>query len=537
MAHKEKAEVWAPLIFYSLLALGLSVLVLRFQYFIGDDGYFYARMGENIIAGRGLSADGTTPYLDHPPFYSFLIGIFDLFFKDLEFSGHLVSLLTFSLTVLPLFLVTKEIYSLSSAHWVCLLYATHGFLLIHSGLAMTESLFGFLTIAELYFLNRMIHNDSKPYRLGLLLGISGGLAYLTRPEGSLFYASGALAVLLFSNSTISKRRVFFSSLAAFLLCVLPYASFVFQKTGKLPISDGMKELFIIRQMDLSHPNRYIELKKNLHGLSADKTKIELYRLIEEEFDLWEYLSKDNFMLLRSFPSSLVNHIEGINRYFFGGLGFLFVGASWLGAPWDQRRKKSELVLLLFLATFIPLQLGTFMVRRYLVYLVILLIWMGNGIEIFRRWVERSFNTGSARSRTMAVSLCLIFAALSAAYLYRTITNFPMAFETKELGLWMKDHISEVEKGPVASRHPAISFYSGTKFLGLPYVDHFDDLSIYMKHYGAKYFVVSDDLEPPFDESYGPLLDETKPPPPGMIRRHVVLGRRKVFLYELTGTTK
>ncbi len=55
LAKTSKLPEAILLTFYVLLALGLSAWVLQFQYFIGHDGVWYARMAENIWAGNAAA--------------------------------------------------------------------------------------------------------------------------------------------------------------------------------------------------------------------------------------------------------------------------------------------------------------------------------------------------------------------------------------------------------------------------------------------------------------------------------------------------
>lgn len=522
-----------PVLLYTLAALALSALLLPFQYFIGHDGVWYARMAENIMAGRGVSVNPGEPYTGHPPFYPIMVGLANFIFRDVEFSGHLISLLAFSLTVVPLFLIARAVYPPRTAHWVSLLYVTNGFLLIHSNLVMAETLFISLAMFLLYGTLRIIEEDQRLTLHGALLGVLAAAAYLTRPEGLLFYAAGILSILLLSlKPPRSRAKVVLVSLIAFLVLISPYARFVYQNTKKPQMTSEVTRLFILRQLDVSHKDQWEEAKKIFWGISADKKRPRAEEL-EKEFSLIDCLTKDNFALLRSFlPSAMTRSLE-LNQYLFGGLGFFFIGASWFAVPWDKRRRRSEITFLLFLVTFLPQLVGYFLAKRYLLIFPILLIWMGNGIETFRNWVEQSFRLTQKQSTALALGVCLFFVFPSAWYLHRTLTNFPMTLESKEMGMWIRDNIPGVEKERVAARHPAVNFYSGAKFLWLPYVDNLQDLKTYLPAQGARHLVVSSDLDSPFLEAYRPLLDETRPSLPGFIRRHVVTNGKKIILYELS----
>ena len=251
----------------------------------------------------------------------------------------------------------------------------------------------------------------------------------------------------------------------------------------------------------------------------------------EEFNLIDYLSRNRFALVRSAFSSFTWRVLELNQYFFGGLGFFLIGASFFGVPWNPTRLKSELLLLLFLATFLPKLLGQFLPRYFFHYFPILLLWMGNGIEVLRNWARATFNLNIKTSTRLALGTCLFFALPSAWYLQRLLINPSLPFEYKELGIWIKKNIPQIEKEAIASRQPAVSFYSGAKILKLPYVDQIEDLLTFMAHQHARYFVVAENLDLPHRNIYQLLLDETAPLPRGVSRIYTVRGEKTATLFE------
>ena len=532
MITQQRESLWLPIFLYGLLAFVLSFFLLPPNNFIGYDGVYYARMAENVMAGRGITAGFEVPYA-HPPLYPILMGILSkLFFHDTEFSGHFISILAFSFTIIPVFLLARTVYSVSTAHWTSFLYATHGFLLINSNLVMTETLFTLLVMSQIYLVHHATQEEANRISPGIFIGIIGGLAYLTRPEGLFVSVVAILSLFLLSPKPfVPKTRLILVSLTAFLVFFLPYVSFVHHKAHKMPLSGAMTELLVMKRMHTSSAEQYLEAKKIYEGLTSDKTRPKVEEL-DEQFDFFDYLRANHFALLRQVFPSVIVRIMGINQYLFGGVGFLLIGASFFSAPWDQRRRRAELLFLLFLSTFLPVLFGIFIPKRFLTYFPIFLIWMGNGIEVLRSWAKGSFNLNQRKSFIVASGVCLLFCLPSAWYLHRTFTQFPMPFENKELGLWMKENIPHIEEEKVAARHRSVNYYAGAEIIKLPYVEKFGDFLTYMAHQRARYFAVSEDLDQPILDSYRFLLDETKALPLGINRVHTVKGNHKIILYEI-----
>ena len=519
---------------YGSLAFALSAALLPFQYFIGHDGVWYARIGVNILAGKGIAVNPGEPYPDHPPLYPFLVGLANLFFKDPEFSGHFISILAFSLSLVPFFLLARLIYPGKTAHWASLLYATNGFLLVHSNMVLAESLFIFIALFQIFLTHRIIQDESPSFGNSLLLGFVAGAAFLTRPEALLFYGASVFSLLILSSASFGVRfaRVL-ASLSIFLLLSLPWIFFVHRQTHRWQLSGAVTEIFVKRQMDVVNSEKYLEVKKIYQGLTEDKTRLKMDEL-KENFRFLDGLRKDRWALLRSGAVAALWHFLDLNRYLFGGLGFFFIGAGFFHEPWDSRRKKSETLLLLFFATVVPQFFGIFHPKRWFLYFPILLLWMGKGVAVASERASQSFSGIRKNSEALALGLCLFFVLPSAAYVHHCFSASPVPREYQEMGLWMKENLPHIEKERVASRHPSIIFYSGAKILNppyLPYVDRLDDLLVYLKHQRARYFVIPSDLDSPTLDSYRDLLDETKKLPEGIRRVHTIEGKVKVALFE------
>jgi len=497
------------------------------------DGVYFARAAENIFSGKGIRLISGEDFFNHLPFYPFLVGLTNILFHDIEFSAHFVAIAAFSLSVIPLFYLVSPIYSKSTAHWVSLLYITNGFLLIYSHLPLTEQTFTFLVILELLLIRCMTSKDKFSLVFGILLGVLGGLLYLTRSEGLLYYAAGAFSVLLLSPKPISFRiRSVFISLIIFLIFLLPYVYFIHQHTDQWRIHEQAPGNILQRQLHISQPGEYLELKKTFQGLTEDKMRLKLEELSAQS-SVFKTLAGSHFALFRSVPFSMMWRLLELNKYLFAGIGFFFIGASFFQGAWDYRRKKDEFLLLLFLLPFVVNFMLVFEPKRFIPIFPILLIWVGNGIEVFRNWAKEAFNLKERKSLGAALSVCVFFAAFSGGYIQYSVSKNLLPWEYQKLGVWMKTHIPGIENQKVLAREPFVNFYSGSKIMKLPYVEKLEDLLFYMRHHQAKYFVVGEDLDLPMRDTYLSLLDDSASFPEDVSRRHIVQGRQKVILYEIT----
>ena len=489
--------------------------------------------------GRGLSSNFGEPYLLHAPLYGILAGAVNFIVRDLGLSLRLVSLTAFSLTVIPIFLVARDLYSSKAAHWAALLFATHGFLLVYSNLAVSDNFFLLLIYTLLYGAHRLIQRETTaplPLLPALFFGGVGGLAYLTRFEGILHFALLVTALFLLMRKPLRSRGLFLGlALAAFTLVCSPYVYYVFKNTGRWrPVSTLFETGVTARALDVNHPGQYGEVKKILHGLAEDHERLEMDRRIEN-FNLFKSLRENDNALLKSAPRTLAARITGFVQYLYGGLGLILVAVSWFSGPWGPGRRRSEMLICLYLLPFLPFLISIYEVRRYLMILPLFLLWSGNGLEQLRISAELNFSWGKKLSFLVPGLVLLVFISGSVWYLSRSLTNIEPLEEYRKLGSWMKQNLPDIERERVAAESPYLHFYSGANYLKLPYMKAFDDLRDYLIHHKTKYFLVGSDLDFPLSESFGFLLEERNAPPSGVVPLYTVEGKRKIILYEVSAS--
>lgn len=120
----------------------------------------------------------------HPPLYSFLIQIFNLFLSNPETSAKLISIFSGTLILLPIYFLAKRIYNEKVGYYATLLYSVTPLALRWNIRVMTYSLFSLLFLASiLYFIK--FYDKRRKIDLILFTFVSG-LAALTRYQGLVF---------------------------------------------------------------------------------------------------------------------------------------------------------------------------------------------------------------------------------------------------------------------------------------------------------------------------------------------------------------
>jgi 4-amino-4-deoxy-L-arabinose transferase-like glycosyltransferase len=166
-----------------LLLLVISAFVIRYVFaniqIIAPDGVLYIQVAKDILAGnfQGISGYG---FLN---LYSFLIALFQVIFRNWEFSGKMVSVVLGSLTIVPLFLFIKGIFNVKVAIISTLFYAVHPRFVEYGADVLREPTYWFFSASAIWF--AWVGVSRRKYSLFVFSSLSTGLAMFTRSEGIL----------------------------------------------------------------------------------------------------------------------------------------------------------------------------------------------------------------------------------------------------------------------------------------------------------------------------------------------------------------
>ncbi len=168
--------------FTALFALFLLALMLRLPPVLGsgiisNDGILYIEMAKRIEAGR-LKEISDFGFFN---LYPFLIALFQRFFQDWEQAGRMVSVITGSLSVVPLFLLLRKMVSGKVGFIAALLFVVSPRFVEYGSDVLRESSFWFFSLAALWLAWEGL--TGKRWPLFVLSALLAGLASFTRFEG------------------------------------------------------------------------------------------------------------------------------------------------------------------------------------------------------------------------------------------------------------------------------------------------------------------------------------------------------------------
>jgi len=204
---------------------------------ISWDGVYYATLGGRIISGDLMG--GISAYWS--PLYSFLIGITSIFFQDLEYSGKFVSVIAGALLVVPSYFLIRDFYGQTPAFIGTILTVVHSYLINSSLWVMTESLYTLIFTTGILITWYALRDNKTQFFF--FTGLLFGAAYLLKPEAIGFI--GLIFVLMIAAKFFRHFRLrsllknYLALLLGFTIFFLPYVVFVYQKTGRLTVSQKL----------------------------------------------------------------------------------------------------------------------------------------------------------------------------------------------------------------------------------------------------------------------------------------------------------
>lgn len=392
-----------------------------------------------------------------PIFYPLLGALANFVWADLEQACRVVSFLASTLTILPVFLLARNLHGLRAARVAGILVALWPWLADYACRVSTEATAVFLWLFALWLFTRGMAGNLKALA-GSVLGYFA--LVLTRPEGLflLFATLPAMLILRWKPATDDWKRYGAFALPAMVLVLL-------------------NTLYV-------------------RALTGATTANFRAGFILEEFEFQRFIQTAVETLSNVFPVML------------GPLLLLFLGVGFFH-PRDRARAPRLEACVLFIAA-VQWGLSLFVLSpapRYLMApLIVLVLWSAAGIAL--------------ASAQLAVwrpgRRCLASAPLAAAILFFlahgaiTVGSEHLGRrpreprEYKEAGQWMAQNL---ETGLIFTRKPQVGYYAGMPSTGPALDDTLEGALQRAREAGAAYLVVDERYTAAMVPALRPLLED------------------------------
>jgi 4-amino-4-deoxy-L-arabinose transferase-like glycosyltransferase len=430
-----KAETTRDLLVLLLLSAILKAILALFIGAINHDGVLYITAGQKIAAGafkESLSVYGM-------PLYPLFITLTHYIFPNWIAAASIVASI---LTIIPLYLLTKEIFYRKAALWACCAFALLPLSNHLSVEVLRDPLFLFFFAWSVYFANRAINSKKSIYFL--LSSLTCLISILCRIEGLVLYIFCILFVIyLLLRNPLQRINLL---KGAFIYVALP---FLFIALGSLISPKGfpptlnrmhqvraeIKEFF-----NLEFLNNYKSIHDRLEALETSgphKPPVQNFIEIARHYMAVIYL----IGLLESFSKAL------FPLYFVP----LVVGF------WKERNRNGVFVAILagfylLISFYFQIKWDSIRVRHLLTPAFLLHPWIGVGMDRIVFYVR-----GSSRQRLLAILILLLFGVLP---IYRSVKIlWKQDTVLVEAGKWIAD-IPEFQAAKIIANDWRAPFYAG-----------------------------------------------------------------------------
>jgi 4-amino-4-deoxy-L-arabinose transferase-like glycosyltransferase len=470
-----------PLLILVLLALLLrAVCVALFAGEIDPEGSEYARIAQNLIAGKGyvgISTPGTQLFF--PPLFAFLIAAGTWFLGDAELAGRSLSVLFGTLLVVPVYLIARRMFDAGAGLWAAALVAFHPYLVMFSTTVYCESTFLTLLLAAVYSAMRAASNPTR--RALAATGCLYGASYLVRPESLLFMLVASLCVLL-ARVLIDHaarwhiaRQIWIIPFA-FLVITGPYIVWLSMEVGQVRI-EGKSPLNLAtewrQQQGQSSEEASMRIDKDLIAQGVwNQPNIDMIRTFRlSPGELAVLALKKTKAVLRNTAASIAGSLE------FGAPAlFALAVLGFFSRTWRPRLALEQLHLLILLSLTV---FGTYFIyystlRFYLLFLVCFCIWAAASRMALQVWALRSaalFGVTPRVQRAVAMSVwSLAIAAVIVPATAGAMSSFLFMRDTRPIKAAAVSMAGSREPIHVADTTPLFAFHARAEFTWLPYSD-------------------------------------------------------------------
>jgi len=470
--------IQAAVLVAMLLRVALLLWALRHGIIIDSEGVEYARLAQNLRAGRGyMGIFNNGIQLNFPPLYPLLIAGLSFLLPSFELSARVINVVLGALLVVPMFKLAERIYSRKVASLVAVLVAFHPLLAARSVLCCSETIYLTFLMSGVYYVIKWIEEEAV--KASIFAGVFFGLAYLVRPEAFLIVGAIAVAVLLSTFFVRNRRPLLIGVLSlvgVFAFAASPYVAFLSKNSGKFRV-EAKGSLSYAWGTKMRAGMSYNEAATKIRDdLSGEGVFMKSYNETLKEAS---YTPRDLILyLLSSAPRNVKRIYEALATFQTQGAPVLFILAviGLLRTAWDRRRLVNEGILLVSGLTMVLVLLSVqaFWPRFFHPFMALLLLWGGKGADELYHWshdtvASISLQRGIPKRAGITVqwiAIVLVFALSLRAVLGEMEFRDEMLTDRKTAGQWLAQHWPGPKWVMATSLIPA--YYADGSLMYLPY---------------------------------------------------------------------
>lgn len=459
-----------------LCAFGIRQYMALVSPVISPDGILYINNAKMIASGR-LGEISSHSFFN---LYIFLIVLFQKVFANWETAGRMVSVLSGSLTIIPLFLLIKRMMGLKVSIAASALFAINPRLVEYSADVLRESSFWFFSVTALWLAWVGITEKNKIYLV--LSGLCIGLSIFSKIEGIAVLAVIVLWISwYFIQNSFNLRGLFINLLIIVItipIVFLPPLYILKNKIGRWDFGLAGEKIPVLLQ---KNTNSYLEVDTELPKNIS--TEFRAFLDIAKRHKYVSFLSEVVFKFIRSF-----------NVLFF--VLFLFGVLRRKTIPYSKWEIPFVIwFFILFSSCFIYVAKTHYLSTRHgLLIGIPALIWTGIGFcefaELIKTWAGKLNNL--LFKVISKYSLVFLFALIATITLPKTLLPSGLdKIELKKAGLYLKDVLPLKTRITAEPSLYRVVFYSDKELVYMPPNMSLTELMAFLKNNNIEFLIVDE----------------------------------------------
>ena len=425
--------------FLLLMSLLIKAVLIANVQVINPDGVRYINSAHELFQGNFPQAFLHEKML----FYSLTLGVFHFFIRDWFLAGLLLSTFFLTLTLIPLYYLTRDVFGAKAAFW-----AGVSFVVIPSVNSLSTEVikggpFLFFMACALFFGFRAV--ERKRWAFFPLTFICAGLASLYRFEGIVFI----LGYFLFLAALLVKkdnRETCFKGLCGYL--AVPF-------TGAIAFL-GISLTGALESLDLTHVwKRFADHYFQMDIFATYHLIYDFLKSVEKQFPHGQW-GQDFFEIARHNLAWI--YLLGLLGQFVKSLWTVFlIPFAWGVIAFDKRRPVLLglvwIAFLFFALNYLFLLKNNFHSTRYLMVVVLLLMpFIGLGTDCFFSWAKQQ---KFSRLVNISILVLLVFSPAVSSFENSTAKKS----EIRQAGEWLKDQ-ADFRKGKILANEERVLLHAG-----------------------------------------------------------------------------
>lgn len=425
--------------------LGLSavikilILIVLSGKAINNDGLLYISAAQEFASGHFREGLALYPM----PLYSFFVTTFHLLISDWVLAARFISLTFLVLSVIPLYLISQELFDRRIAFWGCLAFVLAPLPNSWVAYATRGPVFIFFFAWAVYFALKAIRFKRPSFFV--LAAVFSWFSILLRLEGIIFIPAFFFFLLYFTIFNLQRRRVFLKG----ILIWMAFPGIIF---GILFMAMGIEGISFNRMDQVA---QIVQDTANLKFLDN-------YRLIYDHLKQIENtppFSGAHYSFAESTRNFMpIIYLLGFIKAFIKALFPLFIIPLFLGFKHSLTR--SHILVLLIVVSFLLVFYYSLIVRDFIsprflfVPAFLLFPWIGAGMERILSFVKRS-----SKQKILTTVVIVVFVLVPAGKIANSCKKHDNTISIT--GKWLAKK-TKYSNARILTNDMRIPFYGGRK---------------------------------------------------------------------------